>query len=199
MMQWALVALLVLVLAFVAGCARIRGAARDAYDAVRPPLASCYIPAPTITEVYYICPTCGERTVYVASKPEGRLALKMASLGVIGANSGLRIDFEAHGLCHHCDRRVKPARLDVLIRYDEDGETERIEGITPDDVDKLIALVYGYGPRPQASSFSSPLCDRVPRIVERLPAPRDEPGAATVDPPDGPESSGAPQAPAGTE
>jgi hypothetical protein len=144
--------------------------------------AMCYSTVPPPTRADYICPKCGERTVYDAG--EKTSPLERAEHGTVEVvNWGIKvcrrdveqlrkvvggaISLDESQFCRKCSPKASSPKLLLRIAY-KDGKSRDIENITHDDLRILHDFFAGRLLTKDDRDFESPLKDRLPRLQELL-------------------------------
>jgi hypothetical protein len=106
----------------------------------------CYSPSPQLFKVEYICPKCGDKTLYdvntAENKEEMSQIVRLVRLDIRNSHlilkqiKGLDITLDESQFCKKCLPDVKSPRLVMTINYGGDKK-HRVEGVTTIDL-KLI-------------------------------------------------------------
>lgn len=138
------------------------------------PGAMCYaaVIAPQRSE--YICPVCGERTLYsleASGHPEriwmvGQDIPRCRTL--VKAITGLAVSLDEKEFCRKCSPGAKAPRLTLIIRYPGEEEPRRVPGITSNDLVLLQEFLSGKDRHKDSQDNETPLADTIPRLQELL-------------------------------
>ena len=163
-------------------------AEKPAPEAKRMPMAMCYMPAPTPLRAEYVCPQCGEKTIYsredawetipaVRSVPYHRTSL--AKLRKMGVDAML----DERALCAVCKTTAgfsdeKPT-LHLNVRLNGTTASTPLQN---NDWEKLYAFLEGRDEwlKDRTSKSTEPLKPEIPRIRQLLALdPPPEPSTVT--------------------
>lgn len=153
-MPYLLAAFVVLIiLAVLAGCGN-RGKP-SGWTSGQPPRvgAMCYTPAPPAPTAQFLCPKCGQKTLYAypgysqgIQQPdvipwlESLLpACRQAAKDI----AGLPLELDESQFCKQCNPGVAKPQLVLVIRYPDRPEPHRVIGIALDDLRLLKAYQEG--------------------------------------------------------
>lgn len=132
--------------------------------------ALCYETVTIYERVEYICPHCGEKTLYPRS-PEADKLLDLQELerefSIFRKKSPLKMDIEEYGYCKHCDSGRGPQGAALVVTY-EDGSTHRCFPFTIQDLNKLKALLTGKLLWDAGNENQFVLSEQIPRLEELL-------------------------------
>lgn len=129
--------------------------------------AMCYKPAAPAERTEYVCPTCGERTVYsgaAAWTVERDLAScrrLVAALPLVDAA------LDESQLCRKCSPDVTTPQLTLIVRY-EDGSESRSTPVGPEDLVLLREFERGQTRHEGPMGAESPLLEHRARLEELL-------------------------------
>jgi hypothetical protein len=144
--------------------------------------AMCYSTAPPPTRADYICPKCGERTVYDASNTVP--PLEQAEQGMVNIVNwqvkvcrrdiqeirkvaGNAISLDESQFCRKCSPKTNSPKLLLRISY-KDGKNREIENVKHDDLRILNDFVSGKLLNKDDRDWVSPLKESLPRLQELL-------------------------------
>lgn len=139
--------------------------------------ASCYKPISLPDRADYICPKCGERTLYIKdgsfdvkySIPDCRGPIKE-----IRELAGNAISFDESQFCRKCSPKVRNPKLILRIAFA--GEpTREIERFNADDLRILRDFLAGKLVSKNGTDWELPLKSSLPRLQELLGVKLDEP------------------------
>jgi len=128
--------------------------------------AMCYSPFEASAQLEYVCPRCGAKTKYADAGTFDMTDVERcrALIRRIPKHESMRLDESE--FCRRCQPRVTAPKLRLLVCFD-DGTTNSVVGVTPDDLELLEAALKGEksidGPGVQDSVFS-----KLPRLRELL-------------------------------
>lgn len=142
-------------------------ASRDA-PKCEPRVAMCYVIAAPPDQKAYICPVCGNKTVYMTQRTYSRghknrlmegsweeavfnvesMRRKMEELHLIAQRNGYALTLDESSLCARCGKDKKTDF--ILVAKNARGDIKRTAGVTDRDLIYLTAFFYGedyYPPR----------------------------------------------------
>ena len=130
--------------------------------------AMCYKMARSPSRAEYICPTCGERTLYTdraAGLVERELATCQRLFRELPRHDTMDLDESA--FCRKCRPQSAEPELTLIIRYD-DGTTSAVRGVSSEDLRLLGAALSGKLTETTSNEGEEPLKDKLPRLRELL-------------------------------
>ena len=141
----------------------------------------CYDAAESLDRVDYVCPKCGERTLYDDSKLEAKKRFKEGVSKVVGEEiPGCRREIteirkvagdvfvlDESQFCRKCSPTIVEPKLVLHIAY-EDGKTRDIEKVTAFDLQLLREFMGGSVVHKDSQDWETPLKDSLPRLQELL-------------------------------
>lgn len=148
--------------------ARLAELAKDDTPVELRPGAMCYSPAGPGASAEYICPKCGERTVY-----DGMRAWQV-SWNLVGARrmvdtvQGIRVELLENEFCRKCQPEVTQPRLGLAIHLRDEDMPRIVWDVSPDDIDLLAEFMAGERKHSDTQDFESPLRDHISRLAEIL-------------------------------
>jgi hypothetical protein len=117
--------------------------------------AMCYAPLPEPERAEYVCPTCGQKTIYAHAELEGSDQEKWETFHYVQNDLDhirrllkqiqrhtLSVSLIENVFCNHCQPSKKKPRPAVLVRFD-DGTSKLTSNITPSDFEALLAFFAG--------------------------------------------------------
>lgn len=154
--------------------ARLTALARTPAPQKLAPGACCYAPADEPSRMDYVCPVCGERTVY-GSSPANRNrraqwfleAELQACRRLVGQLGNLAATLDERAFCRHCRPDVDNPELILTIRY-LDHDEHRVRHVTADDLQLLVEFTQGKTKHVGSQDSESPLKDHLPRLRKLL-------------------------------
>ncbi len=144
--------------------------------------AICYAPPRPPDNLSYLCPECGEKTIYAidaaaATKTLSRNRIvSVMRVTVLRRQAeqirqlGLAVKLDEKAWCRKC--QPTPPQDDgydagMVVTW-PDGKTHRVDTITFADLDLLIAFLKGDSAMVDVAGQSTPLKDKLPRLQELL-------------------------------
>jgi hypothetical protein len=138
--------------------------------------AMCYDMAFALPKNEYICPECGEKTLYTAEEgprtsgsavpvrrdiPECRRIIKQIK--------GLHIELDEKEFCAKCSPDLKDEpKLCLIVRYQDKEKPHRAERITSEDLVLVQELVSGKDKHKGEQGAETPLKDYLERLQKLL-------------------------------
>lgn len=125
---------------------RLRELARSEAPKDLAPGAMCY--APTVPKTYdkveYVCPTCGEKTLYAVRDTVRFLEdLLPACRRRIQQVTQLPVRLDEKEFCRKCSPEVKAPALYLLLQFAGEADPRRVKDIGPDDLVLLAEFLAG--------------------------------------------------------
>jgi len=138
--------------------------------------AMCYRMAAPSSRFDYVCPKCGEKTVYAHSNdipladvwqlsrglPESRQEAK-----TLPKSPHITISLDESEYCSNCTPDAKTPTLAIIVKH-KDGRTHRTTGIRPIDVRMLRSFLKGERDYMTQRDATQPLKKQIPRLMEML-------------------------------
>jgi len=141
--------------------------------------AMCYTPAPHPLTADYVCPKCGEKTVYAFDSSdaanrarnydaiEALLQLTACRRG-LAAIRGLDAELDESEFCRKCSPKASQPRLILVVRYPDGAPPHRFAGVTGEDLVLIREFLSGSRRHVGPNEGDSPLKDSIPRLRELL-------------------------------
>jgi hypothetical protein len=132
--------------------------------------AKCYAVAAPPTRAEYVCPTCGEKTLYTKQAAEmvgGQLLDARRQVKILQELAGAGLDLDESQFCRKCSPDVKDPKLVLKIRYDG-GKTKTVSGISPKDLQLLTEFFSDKLAHDTGAGGERPLKDYSGRLRELL-------------------------------
>jgi predicted RNA-binding Zn-ribbon protein involved in translation (DUF1610 family) len=137
--------------------------------------AMCYSPvSPNESNFDYICPTCGEKTIYKSNRSNGyryyneeyQIAAARSEAKRI---SGLNIKLDESQYCSHCRQiEVDDPCLCLLVNIAGESDTTKVCHISQYDIELINYFLNGDLKYKGGNDAEYPLVDRMERIEELL-------------------------------
>jgi hypothetical protein len=151
--------------------------------------AMCYDPMIPPMRAEYVCPRCGERTLYendktsdkewykrlhgIARTVEWEIPACRRKFEQLRDVSGDAISFDESQFCRKCSPKVTDPKLVLHVRY-ADGRSYDFEGCESDDLRILRDFLAGKLATEADDESKYPLKDSLPRLQELLGVKPDE-------------------------
>ena len=161
---------------------RLAALARETPEVVNPPpsLAMCYAPLIPIDRAEYVCPVCGEKTIYRHRKQDERYLTDFVINTIptfridIKYIKGLDVRLDETQYCSECSPDVGDPNLALVVTYPS-GATHRTEGVTAEDIKLLIEFTHGKkiheSEEPGPDKTKTPLNEHLKRLSDLLGVP----------------------------
>lgn len=117
----------------------------ESHEAPEPKMgAMCYSVGPPPDQALYICPTCGEKTLYVDQYAEelSEVSLARQEFEKLIKSVDISIVFDESEFCASCSPHVDSPELTLIINH-EDGSSVLSKSITSDDIIILRSFFEG--------------------------------------------------------
>ncbi len=130
--------------------------------------AMCYAPMPEPPRVEYLCPACGERTVYPASGEGYYACLRIdACRRLVGEIRGLDVRLDESEFCAKCRPGTISPRLTLVLKV-PGARARRIAKFREEDLVLLAEFTTGSSRHDGGPGGETPLKDHLPRLVTLL-------------------------------
>ncbi len=158
--------------------ARLAAIARDPAPTDLAEGAMCYDSVGPPVRAEYVCPTCGEKTLY-ASIPDPSRRVSRGGMEadacrrLLSEVRGLKVRLDESELCEKCRPGVASPRLALVVAY-PDGREHRTEDIGAADLALLVEFTSGarkHAGDPNSAGGrdgETPLKDHLPRLTALL-------------------------------
>ncbi|MBU0487794.1 MAG: hypothetical protein KKA07_18440 [Bacteroidetes bacterium] len=137
--------------------------------------AMCYSMAMPPETGAYVCPVCGEKTLYNRDNYESWFRIEELLSGDIAACrsqvkyiKGINIALDESQFCKKCSPDVKNPQLCLLVNIDQTSDTTKVCGIGYSDVQILGEFLNGSLVHHGERDSREPLADRITRIQQLL-------------------------------
>jgi len=140
--------------------------------------AMCYSTAAPPQKVQYICPKCGEKTLYTLAKEneegsdwrlnnfiEYELDFCRREAKAI---KGISLSLDESQFCKKCTPDLKSPKLAVVVNYEGEKKPHRVEGITRSDLQLIAEFLSGSDVHTDEYDCETPLKKHVKRLSELL-------------------------------
>lgn len=138
------------------------------------PGAMCYEVSERPDRTEYICPLCGERTLYSTDRQGGysQDVLKAVDIptcrGIVKSMTQLDLRLDEREFCRKCRPGVANPSLTLIIKYPGEQCPRLIKGITVTDLEILSEFLSGKDRHEGTQGIETPLSDYIPRLQEML-------------------------------
>jgi hypothetical protein len=130
----------------------------------------CYDMAGPPQRAEYVCPTCGERTVYEKNQAqlvEWELPSCRREFKKLRETAGEAVILDEGSFCRACSPEVEEGKL-VLTLLFQDGQTKSVEQITAEDIRLLDEFLSGKRMHVEWNDGETPLKQYLPRLQKIL-------------------------------
>lgn len=137
--------------------------------------AMCYKPIGMPDQQEYICPKCGEKTLYAQSdEKDGQVLWQLSKLAdcrrevkSFPKSDDVTIALDESEFCSHCSPDAESPALVLVVKY-KDGRTHRTSSVNTTDLRMLRDFLRGEKSYETFNEGSQPLKEYVPRLREML-------------------------------
>ncbi len=140
--------------------------------------AMCYDMVGPPGRVEYVCPKCGEKTLYASKKSDDNtrhyartdfLEWELpACRKMVKQIKGLDVRLDESQFCAKCSLNAKNPKLVLLVHYADKDEPHRVEGINADDLRLIQEFLSGKEKHVGKQDLESPLKNYLKRLEELL-------------------------------
>jgi len=136
--------------------------------------AMCYRMAGPPDRAEYLCPSCGQRTLYVSDRKTwspltGLVARDLpACRRLVGEIQGLDISLDESEFCRKCSPALKSPGLILVVRYRDETGSHRFRGVTTDDLVLIREFTGGSDRHRSSNDAETPLKAHMDRLVKLL-------------------------------
>ncbi len=152
----------------------VRALLKKAADAPAPAApkmgAMCYAPRAPVMRADYVCPKCGERTLYgegMAMLVQEHLPACRRELAELKKVAGDAVTLDESQFCRKCSPEVKDPRLVLTVTF-QDGKKSSVQGASAMDIRLLGELLGGKTVHRSENDGESALKEHLPRLQELL-------------------------------
>ncbi len=132
------------------------------------PGAMCYEMAAPPDYAVYVCPKCGQKTMYARTEYFHIVDEAQECRNAIANIPGLDLRLEEKNFCHACDPDTTQApQLNLAIRYKGENQEEIISGVNAEDLALMYEFMNGDKTHAYFNEREEPLKDYLDRL-ERL-------------------------------
>jgi len=138
--------------------------------------AMCYQMMAPPDQFDYVCPKCGEKTIYARSeemprsvvwKLSGNLADCRREAKKLPASPHVKIALDESEYCSNCTHDAKSPQLAIVVKY-KDGRTHRTSSISDVDLRMIASFLGGKLDYVMYNDFTEPLKKQIPRLEQLL-------------------------------
>lgn len=123
---------------------RLKALADSPVPATLDPGAMCYEMAAPPDRIEYVCPKCGQKTMYTSSAYYETIDEIGACRQIVANIKNLTLRLEEKNFCHHCypNTQQEPS-LVLYLKYKGEDKEEVIEGVSKQGLALLWAFMNG--------------------------------------------------------
>jgi len=139
--------------------------------------AMCYDMAGPPERTDYVCPECGEKTIYSKEGKDRRASTNFIQYDLPDCRrmakdiKGVTVELDEHEFCKKCSPKVKEPELIVKVRYAGRADAAVTRGITRDDLKLINEFASGSDRHSGAQGRETPLSQYITRLQELLGIP----------------------------
>lgn len=136
--------------------------------------AMCYEMAMLPSKATYVCPTCGERSLY--STPEEKFVRAVHTINtdlpqmrrLIKTISGLDAKLDESEFCSKCEPKVDKPEVVLVVTFGKGSKPHRVRSVNSNDIKLLAEFMAGKDKHVGATGNETPLKKHLKRISELL-------------------------------
>ncbi len=138
------------------------------------PGAMCYEVMAPPDRAEYVCPDCGEKTLYATkgqdATPDAAAAIAAMQWQLEGCRRlarqirGLDLTLDESAFCRKCTPAGKNPRLSLVVRYADTAKPHRADGISANDLVLIKEFLAGKDKHKSEADWESPLKKHLPRL-----------------------------------
>ncbi|MCK4999392.1 MAG: hypothetical protein KAS23_07650 [Anaerohalosphaera sp.] len=138
------------------------------------PGAMCYKVAAPPSRIEYVCPKCGERTLYADQQSNERGVIRFlvweldSCRKTVKEITGVSIELDESQYCHKCSGDIEKPSLGIVVTYTETEGEHRCWGVKYDDLMLISELIQGERLHTGELDFQTPLKDHIGRLEQLL-------------------------------
>ena len=136
--------------------------------------AMCYEVAAPPDRGEYVCPVCGQKTLYTRAREQGQNNVDMVLNDIpecrrmVKAIKGLNLTLDESEFCHKCSPAVKSPGLILIVRYPGEKKPHRVRNVSSSDLEILQLFITGQDRVAGFTGTETPLKEYLPRLQELL-------------------------------
>lgn len=138
--------------------------------------ALCYSQALPAEKFEYVCPKCGEKTIYAYDPSKNKFNIDFLGYELSECRrlikeikvKGLNAQLDELEFCKKCCPQVTSARLILIVKYPGDKGVHRVKGVTANDLKLIWEFLSGKDKHVGNRDDETPLKDYLPRLQELL-------------------------------
>jgi hypothetical protein len=155
---------------------RLKALADSPVPAELNPGAMCYEMSMPPDRIEYICPTCGQKTIYTNSAYYDNIENVNSCRYIVTNIKNLTLRLEEKNYCHHCYPDTNAAlSLNLYLKYKGEEKEEVIENVSKENLELIWAFMSG---QTKVSSFNddeTPLKDYIDQICKLMKVEKPKP------------------------
>jgi len=130
--------------------------------------AMCYKPAAHPQSAEYVCPRCGEKTVYTTEQATVVLWELPAMRRLVTQVPNLTVTLDEYEFCRHCSPNTIDPRTAIVVQFTGDWTGHVTEGVSTDDLELLKDFMSGSDKHIGSEGRQTPLKDHLDRLEQLL-------------------------------
>lgn len=142
--------------------------------------AMCYAIVGPSDRVDYVCPNCGEKTLYSIDNKERSASTYLIQFELPECRrmakeiKGITVEFDEHEFCRKCSPGVKEPAMILKVRYSGRTDAAVTRGITRNDLKLINEFLYGTDRHTGEQGRETPLNQYMTRLQQLLGVPGEE-------------------------
>ena len=139
-------------------------------DIIREPIsAMCYDTAVPLDRIQYVCPVCGEMTLYPSTSNIGNEAQKAPYYrSLVDKITKIDVKLDESQLCEKCNPNAKSRELCLIVKFDKNSKPHKTCGITGIDINSLYEYSEGKNIDGTSMYLHTPLTNNEKNRLEEL-------------------------------
>jgi len=132
----------------------------------REPDAMCYSSAPPLDRVQYLCPVCGEMTVYKSSSYNGEIDNLQRYRLLVNKITKIDVKLDESQFCKKCTPWKSSRQYCLLVKYGENKKVHKTYDFTQEDI--ILLYEYSEGMKEHNWFDKRPITEYKKRLEELL-------------------------------
>ena len=147
---------------------RLDALSKEEVPKVLNPGAMCYEIASPPKRAEYVCPKCGEKTIYTENYVSFITGDIPSCRYIVNSLKGFNAVLDESQFCKKCSHHIKSPELCFEIKYSDENETHKTCGITETDMELVSEFLHGSKVHKGFRGSEEPLIDHIERIETLL-------------------------------
>jgi hypothetical protein len=133
------------------------------------PGAMCYEMSMPPDRVEYVCPVCGEKTLYTTNDMYNEVENAVSCRQYVATIKNLDLRLEEKNFCRKCDPDTNQSpQVNLYIKYKGEEQEERVENISPEGLQLIQEFMSGDKTHSYFNDREEPLKNYVDQIRDLL-------------------------------